>query len=83
MNTTTIQKWGNSYAVRLPKRAVNKLNLRAGNVVTIDESAHKGMLSIVPVKLKKHTLAEMLSCITDENRHGEMDWGNAVGNEAW
>jgi len=83
MNTTTIQKWGNSYAVRLPKVAMDKLNLRAGNTVTIDESVHKGMLSIVPVKLNKHTLAEMLSRITDENRHGEVDWGDAVGNEVW
>jgi len=83
MNTTTIQKWGNSYAVRLPKKAVDKLNLRAGNTVTIDELVHKGMLSIVPVKLNKHTLAEMLSRITDENRHIEMDWGDAVGNEVW
>ena len=83
MNTTTIQKWGNSYAVRIPKRAMDKLNLRAGNTVTIHESAHKGTLSIVPIKIRKHTLAEMLSRITNENRHGEMDWGNAVGNEVW
>ena len=83
MNTTTIQKWGNSYAVRLPKRAMDALNLRAGNTVTIDESAHKGILSIVPVKLREQTLAEMLSRITDENRHGEVDWGDAVGNEVW
>jgi antitoxin MazE len=83
MTTTTIQKWGNSYAVRIPKKAINKLNLRAGNTVTIHESAHNGTLSIVPVKLHKHTLAEMLSRITDENRHGVTDWGDAVGKEVW
>lgn len=83
MNTTTIQKWGNSYAVRIPKKAMDKLNLRAGNMVTIHESAHTRTLSIVPVKLHTHTLAEMLSRITNENRHGEVDWGDAVGNEVW
>ena len=83
MNTTTIQKWGNSYAVRIPKKAMVKLNLRAGNTVSIRESAHGSALSIVPIKLHKHTLSEMLSRITDENRHGETDWGDAVGNEVW
>lgn len=83
MHTTTIQKWGNSYAVRLPIKAMHKLNLRAGNTVTISESEHDGTLSIIPVKPRKQTLTEMLSRITDENRHGEIDWGDAVGNEVW
>ncbi len=83
MNTTTIQKWGNSYAVRLPKATINKLNLEAGHSVEIRETAHNGTLSIVPVKLHTHTLAEMLSRITDKNRHAEVDWGDAVGNEVW
>lgn len=81
--TTTIQKWGNSYAVRLPKEAIDALNLRAGNMVTVRESVQHGTLTITPVKRPKHTLAEMLSRITNENRHGEVDWGDAVGNEVW
>lgn len=83
MNTTTIQKWGNSYAVRLPKKAVDRLNLRAGNTVVVHESVRSGTLSIIPVKLSTYTLAEMLSRITDENRHGEINWGNPVGKEVW
>jgi len=34
---TKVQKWGNSYAVRLPKTVVNHLGLRAGSSVTIDQ----------------------------------------------
>lgn len=83
MNTTTIQKWGNSYAVRLPKEVVRKLNLQAGHSVELREATNGRTLSIIPVKPYKHTLAEMLSRITDENRHGEVDWGDAVGNEVW
>ncbi len=83
MNTTTIQKWGNSYGVRLPIKAMHKLNLRAGNTVTIRESEHGGTLSIIPTKTRTNTLAEMLSRITDENRHGEVEWGGAVGKEVW
>jgi len=83
MNTTTIQKWGNSYAVRIPKEAMDTLNLRAGNTVTVHESVQHGTLTITPAKRPTHTLAEMLSRITDENRHDEVDWGSAVGNEVW
>lgn len=34
---TTIRKWGNSYAVRLPKPIVDRFQLRAGSQVTIRE----------------------------------------------
>jgi hypothetical protein len=30
----------------------------------------------------RYTLDELLSGITEENKHGETDWGPAVGNEA-
>ncbi|MDP2655060.1 MAG: AbrB/MazE/SpoVT family DNA-binding domain-containing protein [bacterium] len=83
MNTTTIQKWGNSYAVRIPIKAMNKLNLRAGNTVSVHESANGSALSIVPVKLHTQALSEMLSRITDKNRHSEIPWSDAVGNEVW
>lgn len=35
---TTIQKWGNSYAVRLPKPLVDRLGLRAGSRVVLKET---------------------------------------------
>ena len=62
---------------------MNKLNLRAGNIVEIHESTSGDVLSIIPIKSRTNTLAEMLSRVTDENRHGETDWGRAVGNEVW
>ena len=32
---------------------------------------------------QKPTLDELISRITPENRHPEMDWGLAVGKEIW
>jgi antitoxin component of MazEF toxin-antitoxin module len=29
------------------------------------------------------SLDEMLDQVTDENRHGLLDWGPAVGKEVW
>lgn len=81
---TTVQKWGNSYAVRLPKAAVQKLNLRSGTPVEICESAHNdGTLSITPVRRSAATLAEMSARITKKNSHRAADWGNAAGSEVW
>ena len=83
MNTTTIQKWGNSYAVRLPKTITQKLNLRAGNSVEIREVAHDGTISIIPVRQQATSLAGMVARITKKNQHKAADWGDAVGKEVW
>ena len=83
MNTTTIQKWGNSYAVRLPKATMRKLNLQAGHFVEIREMLHGRTLSIVPVRRHSASLTEMIARITKKNRHSSADWGDTVGKEAW
>ncbi len=83
MNTTTIQKWGNSYAVRLPKDAMRKLNLQTGNFVEIREEVNGRTLSIIPIRQRAASLAEMVARITKKNQHGVVDWGEAVGKEVW
>jgi antitoxin MazE len=79
---TTIQKWGNSCAVRLPQEVLRRLDLRAGQEVEIREG-DKGTLSIVPAPRGVEPLAKMLSRITKQNQHAAADWGEAVGREAW
>lgn len=82
MNTTTIQKWGNSYAVRLPKASVEKLKLRAGHTVSVTEGKGRTLsISIVPQKAMN--LSDIVSRITSENRHEAAHWGGAFGKEAW
>ncbi|TSA44448.1 AbrB/MazE/SpoVT family DNA-binding domain-containing protein [bacterium] len=79
--TTTIQKWGNSYAIRLPKTAMRKLNLRAGNSVEVREALHGRTLSIIPVPHRHASLTEMVALITKKNLHSSTDWGSAIGKE--
>ncbi|MBI4066016.1 AbrB/MazE/SpoVT family DNA-binding domain-containing protein [Candidatus Kaiserbacteria bacterium] len=83
MNTTTIQKWGNSYAVRLPKASIRKLNLLTGHPVKIREAIHGRALSIIPVRHSTVSLTKMVARITKKNRHNAIDWGGAVGKEVW
>ena len=83
MNTTTIQKWGNSYAVRLPKASMRRFNLLAGHSVEIREAVHGRTLSIIPSPRSNVSLSQMIAGITKKNRHNATDWGGAVGKEVW
>jgi antitoxin MazE len=78
---TKIQKWGNSLAVRLPKSVVQQKSLTEGEGVSVD--VKDGIIVIEQLKKPKYTLDELVSQITPENRHDEIDWGRPVGKEVW
>ena len=78
---TTLQKWGNSLGVRLPKSVIKHQALQAGVRVVLDE--HK--LGIIIRKLPDDDvdLDSLVRRITKKNRHEEIDWGPPVGTEVW
>lgn len=80
---TTIQKWGNSLAVRLPKEVVQERALYEGSEVTI--SSDDGRIVITPVSQKKGhvNLAKLLRGITSSNVHKEISWNETRGKEVW
>jgi antitoxin MazE len=78
---TTIQKWGNSLGIRLPKNIVKRQSLHEGARVVLDEQK----IGIVIRKPAEETvdLDALVRRITKKNRHQETDWGNPVGKEVW
>ncbi len=78
---TTIQKWGNSLAVRIPKPFVDEARISSGSEV--DLTIDNGRIIIVPKTDRKYTLNELLQGVTAHNRHAEIETGPAVGQEAW
>lgn len=76
----TIQRWGNSLAVRIPSVVAKSARLELGQPVIVrvqDEG-----VAIVPVGERALTLAERLA-IYDPDRHaGEAMAAKAVGKEA-
>jgi len=74
----TIQKWGNSLGVRVPKTYADRLGLSAGTEIEI--SLRDGELIIAPV-YKTYALAELLAGCTPANRPDPIDWGPDVGRE--
>lgn len=82
--TTKIQKWGNSYAIRIPKNLFEDLRLVQGGEVVLE--IQNQSLIMKPKKQKEYTLKELLKGMTPENRHELVEWGPDVGNEileAW
>jgi antitoxin component of MazEF toxin-antitoxin module len=47
---TKVQKWGNSYAVRLPKPLVIRLGLRTGSIVHVEQQGNVVVVKQVPAK---------------------------------
>lgn len=78
---TTIQKWGNSLAVRLPKEVATKLALREGSRVEVREDT--GELVISQVLRSRQPLKTLVGMIRSEQVHGETEWGSANGKEVW
>ena len=75
-----LQKWGNGLGLRVPKALARSARLREGGEVEL--TVQDGRLVITPVE-EDLSLEEMLDQVTEENRHGLIDWGPAVGKEAW
>lgn len=78
---TTVAKWGNSLAIRLPQYLVKEIQLTEG--VEVDLVVIDGNLVIKPRIHKRYSLDDMVAAITPENLHTEVESGIAVGNEAW
>ena len=78
--TTTIQKWGNSLALRIPRTIANEIELEQGDRVEIEVA--NGALAVRPGR-PRHDLADLVRGITNKNRHKEIDWGKAKGREIW
>lgn len=76
-----LKKWGNSVAVRMPKRALEDAQLSAGDTLEL-LVIKPGVISLRAVE-KRLTLKSLIAGITAENRHDETDWGGPVGNEQW
>lgn len=85
----TIQKWGNSQGLRIPKPVLEALGIRENDRVELIPSGDT--LTIKKAATGRHRpLEERLTAFygkpIDEIGRidgGEVDWGKAEGDEAW
>jgi antitoxin MazE len=78
---TTVAKWGNGLAVRIPPHVIREIHLTEGtevDLVVIDYN-----LMITSRLRKRYSLEELTTEITPKNVHSEVGTGIAQGNKAW
>lgn len=78
---TTVKKWGNSAAIRIPSHLLEAASLNLEEEVVIREE--KGCLVIEPMHPKKYDLKNLLKGITSKNQHRAVDFGVPQGEEIW
>ncbi|GGN55696.1 multidrug transporter MatE [Oceanobacillus indicireducens] len=74
----TVQKWGNSLGIRIPKKVAEELGIVNGSQMEI--IVKEGQIILKPAKIEL-TLEELMVQITRENQHEEIDFGKQEGNE--
>lgn len=78
---TTVQMWGNSRAVRIPKALALEVGLEVGSKVEI--LSVDGEIRISPALDELYELEELLASVPDDYEPEEWDAGPAVGKEIW
>ena len=78
---TRARAWGSGLALRIPMSLATKARLREGSPVRL--SLADGAILVQPMPDTDMTLKGLLSGVTKENCHDEIEWGRRVGREAW
>lgn len=76
-----LMKWGNSLAVRIPKPVAEAADLKEGDALEISVT-HPGEVKLAAIPARR-SLQQLVTEISDANRHDEVDWGASVGREVW
>jgi antitoxin MazE len=79
--TTTVQKWGNSLALRLPKALADEARIREGAKVELVRTPEGVLVKAKRRPKPRYRLSDLLAGITPDNLHPETDWGPSVGKE--
>jgi antitoxin MazE len=80
MQATSIAKWGNSLALRLPRHIAEGAGLTEGTPVRLFID---GTNLVVSQDRPRYRLADLLKGLAPKQRQKETDWGRARGKEAW
>ena len=82
--TTTVQRWGNSQAVRIPKTILEALLMKENDKVEITTDNDAIIIRKTTRKRRANkSLNERFSKYKGNYTCTEFDWGEPVGNEVW
>ena len=77
---STIQKWGNSQGIRIPKVILDSVQWKENEEVAL--TAENGKIIIEKAK-KRKTIVELFEGYKGDYQPEEIDWGSPRGDEVW
>ena len=78
--TTTIQKWGNSQGIRLPKIILDTVHWNDNEELTLIVKDNE---VVIRKANERKSLKDLFEGFDGEYVHEEIDWGEPVGKEVW
>lgn len=82
--TTTIQKWGNSHGIRIPKFILEALQWHDNDEITVSTEDNRLIIEkAAPKQEHKPTIMELFAEYDGDYQPDEIDWGEPVGGEVW
>lgn len=78
--TTSIQKWGNSHGVRIPKTLLDEVQWSESEKLVIIAENNK---IIIEKAEPRKNIKELFADFEGSYESEEIDWGTPVGEEIW
>ncbi len=85
---TTLQRWGNSQGVRIPKQLVDRIGVDIGSEVLISLSEDQSTITIAPLQDSRpvrgrHRIEDLIAASQPDSFDGNEIWNNSQGKEVW
>ena len=78
--TITVQKWGNSQGIRLPKYILEAINWHKDE--KLDIKTENGKI-VIEKKIERKNIKELFANFNGKYKPTDVCWGEPVGNEIW
>jgi len=85
---TTLQRWGNSQGVRIPKQLVERIGVHIGSEVLISLSDDQSTITIAPVQDSRpvrgrYRIEDLIAASQVDSFDGKEFWNSSQGKEVW
>jgi len=85
---TTLQRWGNSQGVRIPKQLVERIGVEIGSEVLISLGDDQSTITIAPVQDSRpvrgrHRIEDLIAASQPDSFDDGEVWTDSQGKEGW
>lgn len=81
--TTSIQKWGNSQGIRIPKYLLDAVKMTTNDEIVIRAENDMLIIEKAAPTITHKTIKELFVDYDGEYKPQEVDWGEQAGKEVW